>query len=108
MQDLPPAKRHPKDEIGRLRTRVAELERHLARQAQALHELPVAIWTAHDPECRRITGNRYADEVIMRVPRGANISRSAAGGGAVSYRVLRNAAELAPRDMPAQKGRDHW
>ena len=64
MQDLPPAKRHPKDEIGRLRTRVAELERHLARQAQALHELPVAIWTAHDPECRRTTGNRYADEVI--------------------------------------------
>ena len=64
---------------------------------------PVAIWIAHDPLCLRITGNRYADESIMQVPRGANISASAAPEDvAVTFRVFRDGVELKPEELPAQ------
>jgi two-component system, chemotaxis family, CheB/CheR fusion protein len=68
-----------------------------------LEAAPVAIWIAHDPMCRRITGNAYADELIMNVPRGGNISRSAKlGEAAVSYQVFRNGKELDSNELPAQ------
>jgi PAS domain S-box-containing protein len=77
---------------------------HLAGELHTVLEAaPVAIWIAHDPQCRHITGNAYADELIMNVPRGGNISRSAKPGeAAVSYKVFRNGKELEPDEMPAQ------
>ncbi len=83
----------------------AEEERHfLLDELQAvLDAAPVAIWIAHDPECRRITGNAFADEMVMNVRRGENISRSAAPGETViPYRTLRNGKELKPEELPAQ------
>ena len=63
----------------------------------------VAIWVAHDPECRVITGNLYADRVIMGVSTGGNISRSALPGTAdVVYTVWRDGRELTPDELPAQ------
>ena len=62
-----------------------------------------AIWVAHDPECRVITGNLYADQIVMGVPRGGNISRSALPGRAeVTYTVWRRGRELRPEELPAQ------
>ena len=53
-----------------------------------LDTAPIAIWIAHDPECKVITGNAYADEMIMQTTRSSNISRSATSGdAAVSYKV---------------------
>jgi len=73
-------------------------------ELQAILDLaPVAIWIAHDPQCRQITGNAYADEIIMQAPRGGNVSRSVESGeAAVPYRVLRGGIELRPEEMPAQ------
>jgi PAS domain S-box-containing protein len=63
---------------------------------------PVAIWIAHDPQCRLITGNSYADS-ILAAPRGSNISRSALPGESeVSYRTFRDGVELQPEQLPAQ------
>jgi PAS domain S-box-containing protein len=68
-----------------------------------LDTAPVAIWIAHDPECKSITGNTYADEMIMKTSRLGNISRSTdPGEAAVFYKVFHNGMELKPEEMPAQ------
>lgn len=78
-------------------------ERSRAGEMQAVMDMaPVAIWIAHDPECRRITGNRYADE-IMQVPTDANVSVTASPGeAAITYKVFRRGRELKPSELPAQ------
>ncbi|MEE9910478.1 MAG: PAS domain S-box protein [Deltaproteobacteria bacterium] len=78
-------------------------EKRRAGEMQALMDMaPVAIWIAHDPQCLRITGNCYADE-IMQVPPDANVSVSAPpGGAALTYQVMRDGVELKPEELPAQ------
>lgn len=92
------------------RKRSEEQRQHLARElADSVAELqavldaaPVAVWIAHDPQCLRITGNVYADQ-IMQAPPGSNISRSALPeDAAVYYKVFRRGVELQPEEMPAQ------
>ena len=96
-------------QFGALFTDVSECKRvekeyRLAGELQAILEAtPAAIWIAHDRECRRITGNAYADEIIMHTHRGGNVSRSARPGEeAVCYRVYRNGVELRPEELPSQ------
>ena len=80
-----------------------ETEQRAAELQAVLDTAQVAVWIAHDPQCLRITGNKYADELIMRVSRGANISASALPGeAAVTFRVFRNSVELKPEELPAQ------
>ena len=86
-----------------LRQSRAEAEARAVELQAVLDIAPVAIWIAHDPLCLRITGNRHADEIIMQVPRGANISASAAHGDAdVTFKVFRDSIELKPEELPAQ------
>ena len=83
----------------------AEEERQLLAGdlAAILDAAPVAIWIAHDPQCLRITGNAYADQIVMQTGRGGNVSASARPGDeAVSYRVFRSGLELRPEDLPNQ------
>ena len=75
-----------------------------AAELQAVLDVAsVAVWIAHDPQCLRITGNQAADELVMRVARGANISASARpGDAAASYRVFQDGTELKPEELPSQ------
>ena len=75
-EDLRKAQRTWKSLVGK---RTTELQ-------AVLDTAPVAIWIAHDPECKVITGNAYADEIIMKTSRLGNISRSAAPGEAAVSR----------------------
>ena len=80
-----------------------ELSRRAGELQAVLDVAPVAVWIAHDPQCLRITGNAYADRILLQTGRGGNISRSAPPGDeAVSYRVFRNGVELRPEELPAQ------
>lgn len=89
----------------------AELER-LARKAQehaeelqaVLDNAPVAIWIAHDPECRRITGNTYAEKTLMHVPPDTNVSLSAPPEERRNdFSIWRDGRPLDLAELPAQR-----
>ena len=68
-----------------------ELADRVAELQVVLDAVPVAVWIAHDPQCIRITGNAYADQ-ILKAPRGGNVSRSASPeDAAVTYKVFKKA-----------------
>jgi PAS domain S-box-containing protein len=77
---------------------------HRVGELQAiLDAAPVALWIAHDPLCRRITGNTYANQMIMRTQPHDNVSQTAPPGeSAVIYKVFRKGVQLAPEELPAQ------
>ncbi len=90
--------------LQRHQDHLQDLVRERTAELQAiLDHAPIALWIAHDPECRKITGNAFADRIIMQTTEGANISRSAPSEETpVAYRVLRNGVELSPEELPAQ------
>jgi signal transduction histidine kinase len=95
-------------DITKLKKTEKEFERinheALARTGELeaiLESAPVAIWQAHDNQCLKITGNKYADQMILEVPRGSNISLSY-DSPKVTYGVYRKGIELKPEEMPAQ------
>jgi signal transduction histidine kinase/PAS domain-containing protein/ActR/RegA family two-component response regulator len=85
---------------------LAEKVRESAERAADLQALfdaaPIGIWVAHDAACQRITGNRFADQ-LLGVPIGANVSLSAPPDQrAVPLRALKEGRELKPGDLPLQ------
>ena len=57
-------------------TELREIEMALRRQKEETEELllimPAAVWIAHDPECRVVTGNAYAQRLL---PQAAKVRR---------------------------------
>jgi PAS domain S-box-containing protein len=59
------------------RKRAEEDVRRRAEEVQALAAAtPAVVWIAHDPECKRITGNQTADRLLGVEP-GTNVSQTA-------------------------------
>ena len=81
---------------ARERVRAAEL--HVVLEAT-----PAAVVAAFDRECLHIGGNHMAYE-LMRVPEGANLSKSAPPGEApAGFRVFQDGRELSPPELPVQR-----
>lgn len=78
--------------------------RDRTQEIEALMDaLPAAVWIAHDPDAKTITGNRASYE-ILRLPNGVNPSKSAGEGVApTNFRVMREGRELAPEELPVQQ-----
>lgn len=83
------------------------MEEDLHRRAEelqtVLESVPALVWIAHDPDCRRVTGNRLADE-LLRLPHGAEASLTAPKGQRPThFQVLKDGRVLAGEDLPVQR-----
>jgi PAS domain S-box-containing protein len=81
----------------------AQVREHAGRLQTILDTTPTIIWIAHDPECRRISGNAAASK-FLRVPHGTDMSKTGDQPDRLGhYRVFENGREVAPRSMPIQR-----
>ncbi|MBV8524041.1 MAG: PAS domain S-box protein, partial [Acetobacteraceae bacterium] len=79
------------------------LERRGAELEAVMETVPVAVWLAHDPDARRITGNQRAAE-MLRVEQGADLPLAApARREPLHFRVLKDGAAMQPGDLPLQR-----
>jgi PAS domain S-box-containing protein len=66
-----------------------------------LQALPIGVFIARDPECRNIQMND-AGAALLRMPTGANVSKTAPGGEALPFRVMKDGRDVAGEDLPMQ------
>ena len=79
-------------------------ERARAEEFQALMDAaPVGIFRSDDTECRWMTGNRRAYD-LLRTPRGSNLSKTGPEGEKpVNFRAMNNGKEIPLAELPMQK-----
>jgi PAS domain S-box-containing protein len=77
-------------------------ERAKARELETvLDTVPVPVFIAHDIACCRITANR-AGYQLLRMPPGANVSKTADPKERPTFRVLQNGIEVSDDQLPMQ------
>ncbi|UCH48454.1 MAG: diguanylate cyclase [Betaproteobacteria bacterium] len=72
----------------------------LAQLKTVLDSVPTPVWIAHDTECKEITGNKAAYN-LLRLPQGSNLSLSSPAQK-MPYAIYRNGRVLAPHELPVQ------
>ena len=79
-------------------------ERARAAEFEALMDAaPVGIFRSDDAECRWMTGNRAAYDLLRR-PRGSNLSKSGPEGEKpVNFRAMKDGKEIPLAELPMQK-----
>lgn len=80
-----------------------QAQRRAAELDAVLASVPVAVWLVHDPEGKRITGNRQAAQMLRLRP-GDNESLSAPDEERPRhFKVLKDGRELPPAELPLQR-----
>jgi len=80
----------------RERERAAEL-------AALLDAVPTPVFFAHDPDCRHITGNRAAEELLRNPPGGEASLGAAAETKPQHFKAVKDGRELPVNELPAQR-----
>lgn len=97
---------HDVTERKRIERALMESERKQRQRAAelkaVLDAVPAAVWIAHDPEGKLITGNRAAYD-LLRLPQGSNVSLSGPEAERPThFAVYRNGRALAAHELPVQ------
>ena len=95
-------------ERKRMERALMESERKQRQRAAELRivldAVPAAVCIANDPECKSITGNRMAYD-LLRLPQGSNLAvteADAENGKPVPFRMFRNGRALEAHELPVQ------
>ncbi len=95
-------------ERKRMERALMESERKQRQRAAELRivldAVPAAVCIANDPECKSITGNRMAYD-LLRLPQGSNLAvteADAENGKPVHFRMFRNGRALEAHELPVQ------
>ena len=85
-----------------LRQAQSEAARHGAEMASLMDALPVAVFVAHDVECRHMSGSRFTQE-LLGLPATANFSKSAPPPESPAhFRAMKDGVEIPPDKLPVQ------
>ena len=95
MEERKQAEHALKQSEARERTKAKELE-------TVLEAVPIPVLIASDGKCVRISANRAGCE-MLRLPRGANASKSAPVDEQPGFRIMRDGVEVPPEDLPIQR-----
>ena len=78
-------------------------QRHRAAELRiVLDVLPAAVCIANDPECKSITGNRMAYD-LLRLPQGSNLAVTGTDAEKpATFRMFRNGRALEAHELPVQ------
>ena len=90
------------EDITERRRAEQELVRRMEEIQTLMDVMPIGVLIAHDPECRRISGNPAAHK-LLRIAPGANLSLSAPPEERPPYQPRREGREIAPEDLPLQR-----
>ncbi|HVY06827.1 MAG TPA: diguanylate cyclase [Burkholderiales bacterium] len=90
----------------RMERALMESERKQRQRAAELRivldAVPAAVCIANDPECRSITGNRMAYD-LMKLPQGSNLAvADEESGQQPTFRMFRNGRVLEAHELPVQ------
>ena len=90
----------------RMERALVESERKQRQRAAELRvvldAMPAAVFVANDPECKSITGNRMAYD-LLRLPQGSNLTvTESEDDRSASYRMFRNGRALKAHELPVQ------
>jgi len=81
----------------------AEAKAQAENLAAVFDAVPAAMFFSHDRECKRVTSNRAAYE-LLRMPYGSNTSKSAPEEERPTFfRILENGIEVPAEQLPLQK-----
>ncbi|HMR31271.1 MAG TPA: EAL domain-containing protein [Amaricoccus sp.] len=89
-------------------TAACALERCELRQAHAelhtvMQTVPAVIWLAHDSDASRITGSRFAADLLRLAPADNQSLTAPPGERPGHYRIMRNDEEVPTSELPLQR-----
>jgi signal transduction histidine kinase/DNA-binding response OmpR family regulator len=86
-----------------IRAHLLERERSADEMRTLLDTLPVGVYIAHDPACKRITGNRSGYH-LLRMPPASNLSRTAPPEEQPThFQPCRDGAPIPSESLPMQR-----
>lgn len=88
----------------KIRTALTREEERSTELQSLMAAAPVAVWVAHDPECRHVTGNEFSYQLLRAKPQSnVSVNSDPEKPGESHFRVFKNGVLVPPGEHPMQK-----